>query len=77
MLEELYLGNNKIEVAGCIAIAEALKVNTTLWKLDLQGVRMERAGALALSDALSSNTTIIELVLELDKIPREQVILLL
>ncbi len=36
MLSELFLGSNKIGPDGCVAMADALKVNTTLVKLDLQ-----------------------------------------
>jgi hypothetical protein len=64
----LFLGSNKIEVNGCVAIAEALKVNKSLTKLDLQGTVMGNSGALALADALRNNTTLLSLIVELDNI---------
>ena len=72
-LTELYLGANQINVEGCIAIAESLKYNQVLQKLDLQGINMGSAGALAIADALRVNTALCELILELDKIPAEDV----
>jgi hypothetical protein len=35
-LTEIYLGSNQIESTGCVAIADAVKINTGLQKLDLQ-----------------------------------------
>lgn len=73
---ELFLGSNQINLEGCVAIAESLKYNNVLQKLDLQGINMGSAGALAIADALRTNTALCELILELDKIPPEDVCIL-
>jgi hypothetical protein len=72
-LTELYLGSNNIDALGCCKLAEALKENSTLTKIDLQSIRMGSSGALAIADALRTNSSLIEIIIELDKIPAEDV----
>ena len=59
------LGHNKeIGDEGAKALAEALKVNTTVEKLDLMYCGIGDDGAAALAEALRSNTSLTELVFE-------------
>lgn len=68
-----------------MALAEALKENHTLNKLDLQvglyfellltffkGINMGSAGALAIADALRTNDGLKEIILELDRVENPQ-----
>lgn len=71
-LKELYLGSNKIEINGSVALAESLKHNNALKKLDLQGIRLGTAGVLAMSDGIRVNSSLSHLVLELDKLTKEE-----
>jgi hypothetical protein len=52
----LKLGSNSIGVEGAIAIAEALKVNAVLTKLDLENNRMGDAGEKAVRDAVKDRS---------------------
>jgi hypothetical protein len=72
-LTELYLGVNQIEAAGFIAIAEALKANSSLLKLDLQAAQTSSAGVLAITDSLLHNRSLRELILDADKLGPEDV----
>ena len=67
------MGVNQIEAAGFIAIAEALKTNTTLVKLDLQAAQLSTAGVLAITDSLLHNRVLRELILDVDKLSEEDV----
>jgi len=57
-------GNEEIGDEGAKALAEALKVNTTVEKLDLMYCGIGDDGAAALAEALRSNTSLTELVFE-------------
>lgn len=52
-LLNLYLGANSIGDEGAVAMAEALRANTRLQKLDLQGAAVRARGTRALADALT------------------------
>ncbi|XP_004343810.1 hypothetical protein CAOG_07086 [Capsaspora owczarzaki ATCC 30864] len=65
---QLDLDDNQIGVAEAQAIAEALKVNTTLIKISLQENQIGDAGAQAIAEALRANTTLKELLLHLNQI---------
>jgi len=54
-------GNKEIGDEGAKALAEALKVNTTLKELYLYGCGIGDGGAAALAEALRSNTSLTEL----------------
>jgi hypothetical protein len=51
------LYKNQIGVAGAVALADALKTNTTVTYIDLDRNNIG-AGAVALADALKTNTTV-------------------
>lgn len=70
---ELYLGINQISPTGCVALGEALRMNDTLQKIDLQGMQMGPGGCLALSDAIRVNSTLTEIILDLDRATKEDV----
>lgn len=59
--EELNLSHNKIADAGAMAIAPALKDNTTLTKLDISDNNISDNGAEALLNMLADNRTLVEL----------------
>lgn len=50
-----------VESKGCIELADALKLNRTLTKLDVSGNNMGDEGALALSDSLRFNPHLMHL----------------
>ena len=61
-LRELYFRNNfKYDRAPVIALADALRGNTTLIKLTFVGYQIGDEGATAIADALQVNTTLTEL----------------
>ncbi|XP_011270823.1 hypothetical protein CAOG_09090 [Capsaspora owczarzaki ATCC 30864] len=65
---ELKLDGNRIGEAGAQAIAEALKMNTTLTQLDLQLNQIGDEGAQAIAEALRANTTLTWLKLSYNQI---------
>jgi len=64
----LVLEGNKIGACGTAALAEALKTNTTVTKVDLSGNEIGDSGVVALVDALKTNTTVTEIKLWKNKI---------
>jgi hypothetical protein len=56
VLTVLDLGQNGIGDRGAAALAEALKLNTTLHELDLSGNAVDKDGAAALAEAIAENT---------------------
>jgi Leucine Rich repeat len=54
----LILGWNSIQQEGAIAIADALKVNSSLTSLHLDENSIQQEGANAIADALQINTTL-------------------
>ncbi|KJE88847.1 hypothetical protein CAOG_00424 [Capsaspora owczarzaki ATCC 30864] len=64
----LRLRNQKIGDAGAHAIAEALKLNTTVTWLDLGENQIGDAGAHTIAEALQVNTTVAVLLLEQNSI---------
>jgi len=68
-LKILILKNNQID-NKVIAIAEALKTNTTLLKLALDGNYIISSGVRAIAEALNINTTLLTLNLNSNKIYR-------
>ncbi|KJE97322.1 hypothetical protein CAOG_07749 [Capsaspora owczarzaki ATCC 30864] len=64
----LCLHNNKLGDAGATAIAEVLKVNTTLKALGLAKNQIGEAGAQAIAEALEVNTTMTSLSLNENRI---------
>ena len=60
-LQTLRARNGKIIAANVVVLADALKSNTTLTKLDLSHNRINDAGAAGLAEALKSNTKLTEL----------------
>ena len=70
---EVYLNfNEEIGDEGAKALAEALKVNATVKKLDLDGCGIGDDGAAALAEALRSNTSLTKLALMFNKSIGEQ-----
>eukprot|EP00984_Skeletonema_dohrnii_P008654 scaffold3211_cov91-Skeletonema_dohrnii-CCMP3373.AAC.7 len=72
----LDLLDNKIGKEGAIALAEALKENTTLTTLTLGWNGIDKEGAIALAEALKENTTLTALKLENNFIDNEGAIAL-
>ena len=75
-VEDLSFHSGKISDEGAKALAEALKVNTTLQKLDLYYNRISAQGAEALAEAQKVNTALRRLRLEAKSISdavREQI----
>ncbi|XP_011269977.1 hypothetical protein CAOG_08406 [Capsaspora owczarzaki ATCC 30864] len=62
------LSGNQIGIAEALAIAEALKVNTTLTMLFLQVNQIGDAGAQAIAEALKENKTLAQLDLHMNQI---------
>jgi hypothetical protein len=60
----LWGGDNGIGDDGALAIAEMLKLNSTLQVIGLEGNRIEDDGALAIAEALEFNSTLQEIDLE-------------
>lgn len=58
VLTYLDLAQNGIGDKGAVALAEALKLNTTILKLDLSGNAIDVDGAAALADAIALNETL-------------------
>jgi hypothetical protein len=69
-LRELYFDNSGMIRAHAIALAEVLRGNTTLIKLEVTGYLGEE-GAAAIADALKVNTTLTELKISCDFIGDE------
>jgi hypothetical protein len=55
---KLKLGYNEIGDSGAVALADALKTNTSITKIDLKSNEIGDSGAVALADALKTNTSI-------------------
>jgi len=71
-LTDLYLAYNEIDYKGVSALAEALKVNTSLRFLNLNdNLKIGNTGAHALYDALKTNTTLTNLSLVLTGVNSE------
>ena len=62
-IKELNLGYNDLGPNGSTALAEALKTNTSLARIDLRSNQIGPEGATALAKALTENTSITELYL--------------
>ena len=56
--------SNEIGPEGAIAIADALKINTSIKELNLWKNKIGPEGAIAIADALKINTSIEELNLK-------------
>jgi len=56
-------GDNKVQTAGAMAIAAALRANSSLWSLNLGDTGIDTEGMFVIADALRHNTTLRELVL--------------
>jgi ABC-type Na+ transport system ATPase subunit NatA len=67
----LILGWNSINNEGAIALADALKVNSSLTSLNLGWNSFELKGAIAIPDALQMNTTLQSLYLNYNSIDQE------
>lgn len=61
---DLRLDRNPLEAGGVAALAYALRTNSCITSLDLQGVRAGDAGAASLALALRSNRTLVTLHLQ-------------
>ena len=70
-VEVVYLGVNPIGPRGAKAIADALKHNKKVWRLDLDSNHIGDQGAGLLINALSNNVSITVLYVSTDNIARE------
>eukprot|EP01063_Lacrimia_lanifica_P023573 TRINITY_DN3118_c0_g1_i1.p1 TRINITY_DN3118_c0_g1~~TRINITY_DN3118_c0_g1_i1.p1 ORF type:complete len:1525 (+),score=538.46 TRINITY_DN3118_c0_g1_i1:247-4575(+) len=68
-LQELFLGFNGAGEDAVVAVMDALLGNSTLRKLDVQGVPLSTAGEEHLATLLRTNTTLTQIVAELDSRP--------
>ncbi|KJE90509.1 hypothetical protein CAOG_01819 [Capsaspora owczarzaki ATCC 30864] len=66
--ERLFLYDNQVGVDGALAIAEAIKVNTSLTELSLVKIDLGDAGARAIAEAIRVNRTLTELNLSRNQI---------
>lgn len=67
-LDELILAANHIDKKGAVALANALKDNTTLNTLDLRGNAIQDDGAKEFAELLKNNNTLSQLVLNANEI---------
>jgi len=62
------LNGNNIDKKGAFALAEALKINSTLKELNLWNNNIDTEGGIALADALKSNSSLLNLNLKNNKL---------